>query len=162
LGFINRVDRIAKGMPVGFLSFVRHGGYKALEYAFNEFYPYNLSYKTGVEQFYTFPMLSYNPKLTHSWAIGFGAGSILPMNESVYFNPELTTQNVLSGDFEQLVSLGLNFGHAINEHANLLVGTSLVWNQTSTLVPQFSLRTWTIDATDQLHLGLRAALRYRF
>lgn len=162
LGFINRVERVTSGTPIGFLSFVKHGGLKAFEFSFTEMYPYNISYKTGMDKFYTFPMLSYNPNARKPLAIGFGAGSILPMNEEVYFNPELMSQNVISYDFEQLTSLSLNFGHAFNENTNILIGPSVVWNRSSNIQPQFSLMDWTIDANDRIHLGLRAAFRYRF
>jgi len=162
IGFINRVERVSHGTPIGFLSFVKHGGLKAIEFGFTEMYPYNLSYKTGTNKFYTFPMLSYNPNLPKPVAIGFGAGSILPMNEEVYFNPELMSQNVISYNFSQITSLSLNFGHSFNEHTNVLIGPSVVWNKSSNNTPLFSLKDWTIDANNRIHLGMRAAIRYRF
>jgi len=160
-GFVNSVGRVEHGVPIGFLSFVKHGGYQASEFSFNEMYPYNISYKLGVEKFYTFPIVSYNPNLAEPWAIGFGAGSIVPMNEEVFFNPELSSQTVLSGDYKEFSSLVLNFGHAFTENVDFLAGPSLVWNRTNNK-PLFSLRDWNLDANDQLHLGLRASLRYRF
>jgi hypothetical protein len=161
IGFVNSAESVDEGVPIGFLSFVKHGGYQASEFSFNEMYPYNISYKLGVDKFYTFPMVSYNPNLAEPWAIGFGAGSIVPMNEEVFFNPELSSQTVLSGDYKQLTSLVLNFGHAFTENVDFLAGPSLVWNRT-TNKPVFSLHDWNFDANDQLHLGLRASLRYRF
>lgn len=162
IGFINGVDRVVNGMPVGFLSFVKHGGFKALEFSYNELFPYNLSFKTGVEKFYTFPSVSYHPNQPESWAIGFGAGSIVPMNEEVYFNPEVMSQNILSGDFEQITSLSLNFGHTFAERLDFLAGPTLVWNRTKNYNPQYSLHEWTLNGTDRLHLGIRASFRYRF
>lgn len=162
IGFVNSVDRVEHGVPVGFLSFVKHGGFQAFEFSFNEMYPYNVSYKIGVDKFYTFPIVSYNPNLAEPWAIGFGAGSILPMNEEVFLNPELTSQTVLSGDFKQLTSLGLNFGHSFTENVDFLAGPSVVWNRTSTNAPMFSLRDWDINGSNHMYIGLRAAVRYRF
>ena len=162
LGFINKVETVTHGVPIGFLSFVRHGGYQAFEFSFNEMYPYNGSYKIGMGKFYTFPLVSYNPKLSDPWAIGFGAGSIVQMNEEVFFNPELISQTVVSGDFQQITSLGLNFGHAFTENLDFLAGPSVVWNKTTTNEPLFSLHNWDIDADNRIHVGLRAALRYRF
>lgn len=162
LGFINRAERIKHGTPVGFLTFVRHGGFKALEVNYNEMYPYNISFKTGVDKFYTFPIVSYDPNQRHSLAIGYGIGSLVPMNEEVYFNPELISQTVMSGEFDQLISLGLNFGHQFTENMHFLVGPALVWNRSSDIEPQFYLQKWTIDGNDKAHIGLRASLRYRF
>lgn len=162
IGFINRVGRVAHGMPIGFLSFVKHGGFKAMEFRFNEMFPYNLSYKTGVDNFYTFPILSYNPNASRTWAIGFGAGSIVPMNEEVFFNPELMSQNVLTGDFEQITSLVLNFGHTFTDRLDFLGGPSLVWNRTNAYNPLFSLRDWDLNGNNRLHLGVSASIRYRF
>ena len=161
VGFVNSVESAEYGLPIGFLSFVKHGGYQASEFSVNEMYPYNVSYKLGVEKFYTFPMVSYNPNLAEPWAIGFGAGSIVPMNEEVFFNPELSSQTVLSIDFKQFTSLVLNFGHAFTENVDFLAGPSLVWNRTSNK-PLFSLHDWNLGSNDQLHLGVRASVRYRF
>lgn len=162
LGFVNWVDRVDDGTPVGFLSFVRQGGLKAFEFSFSESYPYNIAYKTGVDRFYTFPMLSYNPDMPDSWAIGYGVGSIVPMNDEVYFNPEVLAQNTVSSAFEQRISLGLNFGHAFTENMHFVLGPSLVWNRSSVNKPMFTLHQWNIDTDNSLYLGLRAALRYRF
>jgi len=162
LGFINKVETVTHGLPIGFLSFVRHGGYQALEFSFNEMYPYNVSYKIGMNRFYTFPVVSYNPKLVDPWAIGFGAGSVIPMNDEVFFNPELTWQTLVSGDFQQVTSLGLQFGHAFTENLDFLAGPSVVWNRTTANDPLFSLHNWDLDGTNRIHAGLRAAVRYRF
>lgn len=115
-----------------------------------------------MDRFYTFPMVSYNPKLSDPWAIGFGAGSNIPMNEEVFFNPELISQTVVSGDFQQITSLGLQFGHAFTENLDFLAGPSVVWNRRTTNDPLFSLHNWDIDGTNRIHAGLRAAIRYRF
>lgn len=55
-------------------------------------------------------MVSYNPNLVDPWAIGFGAGSIVQMNEEVFFNPELISQTVVSGDV-------LLFGKRMNDYS---------------------------------------------
>lgn len=162
LGIINWSDRIKNGTPVGIFSFVRHGGLKAFELNFNEMYPYNLSFKSGVDKFYTFPIVSYDPNRHHSLAVGYGIGSLVPMNEEVYFNPELISQTVLSGEFDQLISLGLQFGHQFTDNMHFLAGPTLVWNRSSDIEPLFALRKWTIDGNDKVHIGLRASLRYCF
>jgi len=162
VGLINMVGTVTHGVPIGLLSFVRHGGYQAFELSFNEMYPYNASYKIGMDKFYTFPMVSYNPNLVDPWAIGFGAGSVVPMNEEVFFNPELSTQTILSKDYQQITSLVLNFGHTFTENIDFLAGPSIVWNKTTANDPLFSLHSWDIDRTSRIHVGLRAALRYRF
>jgi len=161
IGFINTVETVAHGVPVGFLSFVHHGGFQAFELSFNEMYPYNASCKIGMDRFYTFPMVSYNPKLVDPFAIGFGAGSNLPMNEEVYFNPELSSQTILSSDFQQISSITLNFGHAFTENLDFLAGPSVVWNRTTTNEPLFSIHDWNIDSNNRIHAGFRLALRYR-
>jgi len=162
LGVINNVETVNHGVPIGLLSFVKHGGYQAFEFSFNEMYPYNASYKIGMDKFYTFPSISYNPNLVDPWAIGFGVGSIIPMNEEVFFNPELISQTVLSDDFQQITSLGLQFGHAFMENLDFLAGPSVVWNRTTTNNPLFSIHNWDLGGTNRLHIGFRATLRYRF
>jgi len=162
VGFVNSVDRVEHGVPIGFLSFVHHGGYQAFEFSFNEMYPYNASYKIGMDKFYTFPMVSYNPNRIDPWAIGFGAGSVIPMNEEVFFNPELMSQTVVSSNFQEITSLGLQFGHAFTENVDFLAGPSLVWSRTTTTDPMFSLHNWDLGGSNRLNVGFRLALRYRF
>jgi hypothetical protein len=53
LGLLNYVDTIENGIPAGLISFVRNGGYKAVELSVTEIAPITFAFKTGVRKFYT-------------------------------------------------------------------------------------------------------------
>lgn len=162
LGFINTVESADKGLPIGFLSFVRHGGYKALEMSLTEMYPYNVSFKFGMKRFYTFPILSYNPDLLNPWAYGYGVGSNLTLDDKYYFNPELVSEMVFSNDFHQFASLTANIGRSLTDQLDLLIGPSIVWNRANENNEFFSLLHHDYDSNNRLLVGLRVAFRYEF
>jgi hypothetical protein len=87
IGFVNYADTVT-GVPLGFVSVVKKGGYRAVEVSANEFYPVNLSFKIGIPKLYTFIQVGYNPDFKKQFASGGGIGSLLPIGKSLYFNPE--------------------------------------------------------------------------
>jgi hypothetical protein len=90
LGFINSVDDIENGLPIGFLSFVKYGGYKAIEVSYNNINPFNIAFKTGVREFYTYPMLAYDWRLANDrLSFGYGIGSNLDISNHLFINPEM-------------------------------------------------------------------------
>lgn len=128
LGFINSVDHVEKGLPIGFLSFVKHGGYKAIEFSYTDLHPYNLAFKTGIRQLYTFPMVSWNPELADKVFIGYGVGSNLDLGQRLFFNPELLSQHNISLDFNHFLSLKTNLGLRLSDWFEIVAGPTLVWN----------------------------------
>lgn len=170
IGFVNYADSIEDGIPIGFISIVRDGGYKAIEYSFTEFYPINLGLKLGVEKFYTTIIAAYNPSgevaLEH-FAFGLGIGSIIPINNSFFFNPEL---NALSsfGDKKniQLVSLVPYFGYKINKNFSVTAGPSVTWSHTDNddefQKPFFKIVDGVINEKNNITFGARIGVRFCF
>lgn len=165
LGFVNFADTIEKGIPIGFLSVVKKGGYRAVEFSVTEMYPVNLSYKIGVKGFYTSFIASYNPNLDRNFALGFGIGSIIPLNKTIYFNPEIQSQNSIISEDQMILSLATNFGFCVSPKFHLSVGPSVVWNYTNENnlnKPFFSIFKNEINKSNNLIVGLRLAMRYNF
>lgn len=83
LGFINVADTVERGVPLGFLNIVRHGRYQALELAYNETFPFTISYKLGVRALYTSYSLALSPGDKQSPAgIGLGLGTICTLADN--------------------------------------------------------------------------------
>lgn len=77
----NYVDSLEKGVPIGFLSFVRNG-YHALEFSTTETMYGVFSFKTGVRQFYN--ILSTGVGYRNNrilWGWGYGLGGMIPLSE---------------------------------------------------------------------------------
>ena len=165
LGFINRVDTVEKGIPVGFLSFVKKGGFRAWEIGTTEMFPLNISYKTGLKNFYTSLVASYSPSSTNPFAFGVGLGSILPITKIVSFNPELLSQTTFADSWNQIYSIHLNFNYNLTNRFSIVAGPTLVWNNMND-VSEFHKQTFAIYKTElnfrnQLLVGLNVALRYQ-
>ena len=190
LGFINYADSIEDGVPIGFLSIVRRGGYRAIEYSFSEFFPLTLGFKIGVERFYTSFYWGFNPFENDRYdgsVFGWGFGSIIPINNSFYFNPEFISINseywryyneVSEGDMDEEMpdgwyiweytrsrSLVLNFGYNFNRYFSIAAGPSITWLNHSMygpIEPLFSLFQHNIRDKNSIVIGARANLRLRF
>lgn len=167
VGFVNVVDSLERGVPIGFLSIVRKGGYHAVELSVTEMHPVNLAYKIGVSRLYTSLSVSYNPANEESLAFGAGFGTILPMGNKLYFNPELVSQTLFFDEFQQLSTFTPKFGYQFNQHLSLLAGPSVVWqygDHDKPLVdPLFSFsKTTFTNNRGRLLTGARLALRYKF
>jgi hypothetical protein len=163
LGFVNLTDSIEKGFPLGFLSFIRKGGYKALELSANELYPFNLAFKTGVKGLYTSVIASWNPMSEEHYALGMGLGSMIPFSRTVYLNPEVTALGTYPGHSE-LYSLSLQLGFAISNRIHFALGPSLTWlnynEEVDIFEPLFSFYEYSVNERNKLISGARVALRY--
>lgn len=166
LGFINSVDKLEKGLPIGFLSFVKNGGYSALEVAYNDIYPLNISFKTGVRGLYTYPMLAYDGKLNDDkFAFGYGIGSNLDLGRRVFINPEVEWLHQVSLDFNHYSTLRCNLGLNLSKRFELLVGPSLVWQvkiDAEDFHKNYTVWDPSIISVNKLSFGYNVALRYKF
>lgn len=166
LGFINSVDHVEKGLPIGFLSFVKHGGYKAIEVAYNDIYPINIAFKTGVREFYTYPMLAYDWRLVdEKLAFGYGVGSIYDIGKLLFINPEIESLQQISLDFNHYSKIKINLGLNIGDNLEVLVGPSLVWHfkiNADDFHQNYSKWDSSIVAINNLSVGFNAAVRFKF
>lgn len=166
LGFINSVDRVEKGLPIGLLSFVKHGGYKAIEVAYNDIYPINIAFKTGVRDFYTYPMLAYDWRLADDkLAFGYGVGSIYDMGKLLFINPEIESLHQISLDFNHYSKIKINLGLSIGDNLEILAGPSLIWHfkiNADDFHQNYTEWDPSIVAINNLSVGFNAAVRFKF
>jgi hypothetical protein len=173
VGFVNYADSIEGGIPIGFISIVRHGGYRAVEYNFTEFHPMGLGLKLGVEKFYTTIYVAYNPidgLRLENLATGFGIGSIFPINDKFFFNPEMSLMSSHMEDSPDLISLVPFFGYRLGEHFSISAGPSVTWvhayGDSALPKPLFSIveHTFAEDDTNKnsIVVGVRASVRFIF
>ena len=183
LGLINYAESI-NGVPVGLISIVKNGGYMAVEYFYSDYYNYNLSFKTGIEKFYTSINVSYNQTYENklnNFASGMGIGSIFPLGKIFYFNPELTSLSpfIFNDTYESFVPyFGVNIWNC-----SIAVGPTITWvrkhnideldqpswirkyivNENKSLKkPNYSLYYHEINDNNSISIGFRVAARVRF
>lgn len=142
LSFINACEEVEGGTPIGFLSFVKSGVH-SFEYSYEEFFPINFSFRTGVPLFYNILKIGRSSENQH---FTYGIGSRLLNRKKWDFNLEgyyssVFSNNINSVSFQgQIVkiqglasiklfnSLRINAGPSLNLG---IVNTNLNETQTS-------------------------------
>jgi hypothetical protein len=166
LGFVNYADTLTDGIPFGFLSFVRKGGYRAVEISATEMYPVNLSFKIGIKKLYTSFIASYNGKGKDGFAIGLGLGTILPFANSTYLNPEIWSQSAIFNNSSQLFSMALNYSYRITPTIHLSLGPSVLWYYRESgdhfEKPFMALYGHEVIENNKIIVGARISLKYVF
>ena len=166
IGFVNYADTIT-GVPLGFISIVKKGGYRAIEYSYNEWYPVNVSFKIGVPKFYTIIQGSYNADFDKRFAIGYGVGSQLPLSKRIYFNPEISNMHPISESYNmEIQSLVGNIRYQLSPHLQIAIGPSIAHiyakSENDFYKPAFYFVKHQIDHKNRLVVGARAALCINF
>jgi len=170
-GFINYGDSIENGIPIGFLSYVRKGGFRAVELSVNELAYMNFAFKTGVERFYTSLNVSWNPETDWGYSLlaGIGFGTHIPINNKFFLNPELTTMsNMGIGNTHlQYYSFAPNFGFRITHNFSVLIAPAITWvhsGNTDGEVSEtfFALYNHEINSNNNLLIGGRLAIRFQW
>jgi hypothetical protein len=171
IGFINIADSISDGVPLGFLSIVKKGGFCAAEISANELYPVNVSFKIGVKPLYTTFGASYNPDFKRSFALGAGIGSIIDLSKYFYLNPEVISMTSVEREenHQFFLTLSTLLGCSFSKHVSIAAGPSFTWtymerdnSERVFYKPAASLYEHTIDNRNRLHAGGRVALRFHF
>jgi hypothetical protein len=170
IGLINYVDSIEAGFSIGLLSIVKNGGYKAIEFGVSEMAPFNLSFKIGIEQFYTSFILSINPfgDSSREWILwGVGFGSIVQLNKRLFINPEITSHYaVVTGDRHYLGFIP-HIGYNIIPNLSIVIGPSVIWafcwdKDEGPDRPFYNILHHRINDKNSLYLGARMAFRFRW
>jgi hypothetical protein len=162
LGLINYSDTVS-GVPLGLISVVRKGGYRALEVSLSEIAPVNISFKLGVEKLYTSFNLAYNPNAEQKTMCGVGIGSIIPLKNQFFFNPEIFQMNTIkecsNQQFLRIVpAFGLKY-----KRMNIIAGPSVCYfysgkdripNQ-----PFMQIFGHEFDSRNKIVVGVQAGIR---
>jgi hypothetical protein len=166
-GFINYADSIESGIPVGFISIVRDGGYKAVELSVTEISPINTAFKIGVDALYSSINVSYNPGkkgFLESIFLGVGLGSNIPINEAFFFNPELINTTYIFAGNQNYLSFVPNIGYRVENISGLsvIIGPSITWARAKDAESFFNIFKHKINENNGLMLGARLALRIQW
>jgi hypothetical protein len=135
VSFVNLADTVEKGIPIGFLSFVRNG-YKVVQIGGNETLYGEVSFKTGVRQFYNILSVGVAPKNgSIKWGYGYGIGTLVPVGKRLDLSLEV-------------VSYQINEDTWYTEHMNLLnrMNLSVCYNITRT-IGAYAGASWNVLVT---------------
>ena len=131
IGLINISEEGKDLIPVGFINSIKNNGYYELDLSWGEAIFSNLSYKMGVERWFTILKIGYSvyqAKPLYSWGGGFGTS--IMVSERQRLNIEITSNKIVfdnnwEGDLSNgLNKLDLNYKFTILNKFSLLFGPS--------------------------------------
>jgi hypothetical protein len=163
VGLINFAKNAENGTPIGLISIVGKGGYYAVEAYTNETAEANLALKLGVSHMHSSVGVSLKPD-EELYGLSLGLGSILPIANKFYFNPEVNVSSFL--DEPSITStLGINFGFAITNHLHIVAGPSFGVETNNegeeVFIPEvYKLKHFEIDDSVRGILGAKIGIRY--
>ena len=165
VGFLNVADTIEKGVPIGFFSFIKKGGYRAVEISSNELYPINVSFKTGVPILYSIIQGSFYSHYKNQFAMGTGLGSLIQLKGSLYLNPEAIFHSSFRSDNFNATSMAINLRYSLNSNLQLAAGLSVVqlsYPNNGYQEPFFKVSRFEINDRSNFIVGARVAVTYSF
>ena len=136
LGVVNVADTVEKGIPIGFLSFVRNG-YKVIQIGGNETLYGEISFKTGVRQFYNILSVGAATKSgSMKWGFGYGIGTLIPVGRRMDLSLEA-------------ISYQINEDSWYFDHMNMLnrLNLSLSYNITR-IIGAYAGCSWNVKVTE--------------
>ncbi len=126
IAVFNYASSYDKGVPIGFISFVKDGLHK-IEVQSSDVIPVSLVLKTGVPWFYNFWGLGYNPNIYSKYAVIYGVGTQFYLADKWLGNVEMVS-STLQPDFKdgerlnELVDLQLKFMYEFGPHFSVNFG----------------------------------------
>ncbi|HEU5148561.1 MAG TPA: hypothetical protein VFT90_17660 [Chryseosolibacter sp.] len=134
IGLLNIADSV-NGVPIGFLSLVWKG-YHKFEVSADEVFYHNVSFRTGVRQFYNILTAGARPSTYKEsetiWTFGYGVGTAPKLSRKLFLNLDLTSNQIVKGntieavnllnkfylglDYQAFKKLSLTFGATLNGH----------------------------------------------
>jgi hypothetical protein len=146
IGFINSADSLT-GIPIGFMSFVRHG-YHKIELSADEVFYFNVAFRTGVRQFYNIIFAGVKPDEQIfpdvAWTAGYGLGTAPRLiGRWLSLNLDITGQQLFvngnSSDLSFLTKAHLGLDFQITRKFSIYAGVAL--NGYFTRLPQVPFPT---------------------
>jgi Uncharacterized low-complexity proteins len=165
IGVVNIAQKYKRGVPIGVFTWIREGGYQAVEVSSDIFHPYNIAIKTGIPKLYTTIIVAFSPDLDRSSGQGVGIGSIIDMGrKGWFFNPEANFVSTFNKKSESFVSIYPNFGFRLGSNISIVASPSVTWQFAqkgqTLLEPIYSLYINEFNSRNALYLGLHFGLRY--
>ena len=139
IGIFSVNDTIEKGGSLSLVNIVKKGYYKEWELLFSDYANVALSYKMGVQKFYTIYTAGVNFIGDNLWIAGIGFGNRTSIGNRFDFQPELVSFNYFPTNFkntENTFTTRLKFGfvYRLNEKYGLLSAPSVYFMNTKKIV----------------------------
>lgn len=170
IGVFNYADTISKGIPIGFLSFVRKGYHKG-EIEFSPSMIAAANFKTGVKRFYNIlsvGVAKQNDKFLYG--MGYGIGSMVSLNDKLDLNVDLVSTQLLDDTQIEKINLmnkfKVNVAYKLTNFLHLYGGPTvdvLVHHKDVTSVldsPTYSWANGNNTTLTKVQFGFSGGLRF--
>ena len=129
LGVINFLHDGKDGLPIGLFSIVKNGHFE-FELTGGEVMYSNMTYKMGVERFYTIYKVGYSTYKNNSvYSTGIGFGGNITLSEKQKISIDASTNSIIynndwEGDLNLLNKLDVNYKYHFTKKLAVLIGPS--------------------------------------
>jgi len=130
IGLVSVTDTIEKGFSLSLVNIVKRGFYREWELSFSDYANVALSYKMGMQNFYTIYTAGVNFIEDNLWIVGAGFGNRTPIGNRFDFQPELVFYNYYPTNFKNIQNtfatrLKFGFVYRLNERYGLSLAPSV-------------------------------------
>ncbi len=178
IGLLNFSDSV-KGVPIGVMSFVWKG-YHKIEISADEIFYTNLSFRTGVRQFYNIFTAGAKPETFQGsetfWTFGYGVGTAPRLSSKLFLNLDVTANQIVQRnsveslnllnkvyvgfDYQVFKKMSLTFGATLNGYV-----TENTFDQYQPLFTDYQpdilyTRNLGADHNVKMWLGAKVGLRF--
>jgi len=124
IGLVSVNDTVANGVSLSLIHIVKKGAYREWELSFSDYANVALSYKMGVQKFYTVYTAGVNFIEDNLWTFGIGFGNRTRIGNRFDFQPELVHYTYFPTNFKHIqntsaTQLKLGFVYCLNEKFGL-------------------------------------------
>ena len=111
-GIVNVIDTVESGASIALLSIIKKNFYDEWALTFADYQNVGISYKMGVQKFYTIYTLGFNFIEDKLWVFGVGFGHRAKLSGRIDFQPEIISYNYHQSNFK-------NYNHLWSNHFKL-------------------------------------------
>jgi hypothetical protein len=129
-GLVNVIDTIENGISIALVNIVKKNFYDEWSLASADYLNVGLTYKMGIQKFYTILTAGANFMEDRLWAYGIGFGNRTALNRRFDFQPEVVSYRYFPDDFKNVrnttaTHLKFGFVYKLNEKLGITVAPSV-------------------------------------
>ena len=129
-GIVNVTDTVESGVSIALINIVRKGMYREWSLSFADYMNVGVSYKMGMQKFYTVFTAGADFMEDKLWVFGLGVGHIAPISRRIDFQPELIAYQYFPDVFRNVQNvssyhLKLGFVYKLSDKLGISVAPSV-------------------------------------
>jgi hypothetical protein len=166
-GIVNVIDTVESGISMAIINIVKKGFYSEWAFSFADYQNVGVSYKMGIQRFYTIFTVGANFIKDNLWVYGIGFGNRTALNNRFDFQPEIVSYQYFPTDFRNIqytsaIYLKFGFVYKFNDKLGIVVAPSIYHlncdlkegGQPYQISPVKEIHSWNSDRINYTALGV--------